>query len=61
GVTSRPAFMGGAESGGEPWRCAWRQALGGRGDAVAFGQREPATTPTPEPHEYCLSRYYCGT
>jgi hypothetical protein len=25
-----------------------------------FGQREPATTPTPEPHEYSLSRYYCG-
>jgi hypothetical protein len=25
-----------------------------------FGQREPATTPTPETHEYSLSRYYCG-
>ena len=35
----------GHRAGGEPWRCPRRQALGGRGDAVAVCQRE--STPPP--------------
>jgi hypothetical protein len=46
---------------GESFFCAWHRSADFRGASERwhFCQR-PATTPTPEPHEYWLSRYYCG-
>ena len=50
----------GASERGKAKRLLPRRSKSGRGDQLHFYQREPTTTPTPEPYEYWLSHYNGG-